>query len=187
MNSLSSRFFIALLPPLEIQDRANHLKQEFADRYASRGAQKSPPHITLHPPFEQSPEQVPVLEQSLTTFASSREQIPVILSGFGASAPPCSIFINALKTQELLSLQVDLTAHLEVSLGIVNPVFQTRPFSPHITVAYRDLTRSYFEEAWPEFLRRSLQFEFTATELTLLLHDGNQWHVSAQFPFLSLK
>lgn len=46
-----SRFFIALLPPKHIRDYANEVKQEFADQYASRGAQNFPP-ITLQPPFE---------------------------------------------------------------------------------------------------------------------------------------
>jgi 2'-5' RNA ligase len=46
-----SRFFIALLPPQMIQDYANQIKQYFAEQYTSQGAQKSPPHITLQPPF----------------------------------------------------------------------------------------------------------------------------------------
>lgn len=184
MKSSSSRFFIALLPPPEIQEYANQIKQYFADRYASRGAQKSPPHITLQPPFEWSPEQVPVLEQCLSMFANGREAVSVTISGFGAFSPRV-IYINILNTQELLSLQTDLMAHLETSLGIVDPVSKKRAFSPHMTVAFRDLTRQNFKAAWPEFQQRALQFEFTAPKLTLLLHDGKRWNVSAEFPFLS--
>ena len=130
MNQSKSRFFIALLQPLEIQDYTNQIKQHFADHYASRGAQKSPPHITLQPPFEWSAEQVPVLEQCLGTFANNQGSVPVTLNGFGAF-PPRVIYINVLKTQELLTLQADLMAHLETRLGIVDPVSKTRAFSPH--------------------------------------------------------
>jgi len=175
------RFFIALLPPSEIQDCANQIKQYFADRYASCGAQKSPPHITLQPPFEWSAKQVPVLEQCLSTFATSRESVPVRLSGFGAF-PPRVIYINVLKTQQLLTLQANLMACLETTLGIVDPISKTRAFFPHMTVAFRDLTRQNFQAAWPEFQQRQLQFEFTATELTLLIHDGKSWNVSVEFP-----
>lgn len=180
--TLKNRFFIALLPPPEIQDYTNQIKQHFADRYASRGAQKSPPHITLQPPFEWSAEQVPVLEQCLSRFVNERESVPVTLNGFGAF-PPRVIYINVLKTQELLTLQTDLMAHLETVLEIVDPVSKTRAFSPHMTVAFRDLTRQNFKAAWPEFQQRQLQFEFTADYLTLLLHDGKRWNVSAEFPF----
>jgi 2'-5' RNA ligase len=177
-----SRFFIALLPPPEIQDYVKAIQQYFADRYASRGAQKSPPHMTIQPPFEWLPEQVPVLEQCLSTFANNRESVPVTLNGFGAF-PPRVIYINVLKTHELLTLQADLIAHLETLLGIVDPVSKTRAFSPHMTVAFRDLTRQNFKAAWPEFQQRQLHFDFKADYLTLLLHDGKRWNVSAEFPF----
>lgn len=181
MVPLSSRFFIALLPQREIQDYTNRIKQHFAEHYASRGAQKSPPHITLQPPFEWSSEQVPVLEECLSRFANNREPISVTLSGFGAF-PPRVIYINVLKTQELLTFQTDLMMHLENKLGIVDQVAKTRSFSPHITVAFRDLTRQNFRAAWPEFQHQQLQFEFKVNYLTLLLHDGNQWNVNTEFP-----
>ncbi len=182
MNQSKSRFFIALLPLPEIQDYVNQIKQHFADRYASRGAQKSPPHITLQPPFEWLPSELSVLEECLSRFANNRELVPVTLNGFGAF-PPRVIYINVVKTQKLLTLQADLMAHLETTLGIVDPVSKTRAFCPHMTVAFRDLTRQNFKTAWPEFQHRQLQFEFTAAYLTLLLHDGKRWNVSAEFAF----
>ena len=75
-------------------------------------------------------------------------------------------------------------AYLETVLDIVDPV-ATRLFSPHMTVAFRDLTRQNFKAAWPEFQQQALQFEFKANYLTLLLHDGKRWNVSDEFAFLS--
>jgi 2'-5' RNA ligase len=178
------RFFIALLPHQEIQDYANEIKQYFAQTYQSQHAQKSPPHITLQPPFEWQLDAVPVLEQCLRTFADTRTPVPVTLKGFGAFVPRV-IYINVLKTPELLTLQNDLMAYLEVSLGIVERVSKSRPFSPHMTVAFRDLTRQNFRTAWPEFKDRQLEFEFTASQLTLLIHDGRRWNVHSEFPFLA--
>lgn len=182
--SQSNRYFIALLPPPEIQDYVTSIKQYFSDRYGSRAALKSPPHITLQPPFEWLAANLPALKQCLTTFATNREPIPVKLNNF-AAFPPRVIYINVLKTQELLTLQTDLMAHLETVLKIIDPVSKSRPFSPHMTVAFRDLTRQNFRAAWPEFQQQSLQFEFRANYLTLLLHDGKRWNVSDEIPFLS--
>lgn len=181
--SESNRFFIALLPPPDIQDQVNAIKQHFSDRYDSRAALKSPPHITLQPPFELQLVNLPALQQCLSTFANHREPVPVKLSGF-AAFPPRVIYINVLKTQELLMLQTDLMAYLETVLDIVDPV-STRPFSPHMTVAFRDLTRQNFKAAWPEFQQQALQFEFRVNYLTLLLHDGKRWNVSDEFLFLA--
>ncbi|GAX38349.1 2'-5' RNA ligase family protein [Nodularia sp. NIES-3585] len=177
-----SRFFIALLPPQHIQEYANEIKQYFADHYASRGAQKSPPHITLQPPFEWSDAKVPQLEASLREFAHGRQSIPITLNGF-AAFPPRVIYIDVVKSQPLLTLQADLMAYAESNLEIVDQVSQTRPFAPHMTVAFRDLTKPNFRLAWPEFVHRSLNFDFMAENLTLLLHDGQRWNIKSEFAF----
>ncbi|RCJ25713.1 2'-5' RNA ligase [Nostoc sp. ATCC 43529] len=179
-----SRFFIALLPPQDIQDYANEIKQYFADHYASRGAQKSPPHITLQPPFEWVDTNVSLLEACLKEFASEQKSIPITLSGF-AAFPPRVIYIDVVKSQKLLTLQADLMADVETKLGIVDQVSKTRLFAPHMTVAFRDLTKQNFKAAWSEFENRQLYFEFTADKLTLLLHDGKRWNIKSEFNFYS--
>ncbi len=186
-NSLDKsqrRFFIALLPPQDIQDYANEIKEYFAQSYNSRHARKSPPHITLQPPFEWDMNNMPVLEQCLRTFADTRLPVPITLKGFGAFVPRV-IYINVLKTPELLALQQDLMTCMEASLGIVDQLSKRRPFAPHITVAFKDLTRQNFRAAWPEFEHRELEFEFAASELTLLIHNGRRWNVHESFPFSS--
>ncbi|MEH2086517.1 2'-5' RNA ligase family protein [Nostoc sp.] len=179
-----SRFFVALLPPQDIQDYANEIKQYFADRYTSSGALKSPPHITLQPPFEWADDNLPLLEASLKEFASEQQQVAITLKGFNAFAPRV-IYINVVRSQELLTLQADLMAYTESNLQIVDKVSKSRPFAPHLTVAFRDLTKQNFKAAWPEFENRQLHFEFTADKLTLLLHDGKRWNIKREFAFLS--
>ncbi|HYX13618.1 MAG TPA: 2'-5' RNA ligase family protein [Nostoc sp.] len=179
-----SRFFVALLPPQDIQDYANQIKQYFAHRYASSGSLKSPPHITLQPPFEWADDNLPLLEASLKEFASRQQPVAITLKGFDAFAPRV-IYINVVRSQELWTLQTDLMTYAESNLGIVDKVSKTRPFAPHITVAFRDLTKQNFRVAWPEFAKRQLHFEFTADKLTLLLHDGKRWNIKSEFGFLS--
>ncbi|MEA5507855.1 2'-5' RNA ligase family protein [Halotia wernerae UHCC 0503] len=177
-----SRFFIAILPPQHIQEYANQVKQYFADNYASCGAQKSPPHITLQPPFEWADADVLLLEESLREFATKQQSVTITLSGYAAFAPRV-IYINVIRSQDLLTLQADLMAYIESKLSIIDQVSQMRPFAPHITVAFRDLTRQNFKAAWPEFAQRQLYLEFTAENLTLLLHDGKRWNVKSEFSF----
>jgi 2'-5' RNA ligase len=89
-----------------------------------------------------------------------------------------------VKSQALLALQTDLIKYTETNLGIINQVEKTRPFIPHLTVAFRDLTQQNFHTAWPEFVQRQFYCEYTASHLTLLLHDGERWNVKSEFPFL---
>lgn len=182
MSESKHLFFIALLPPPEIQNYANQIKQHFAEVYNSRAALKSPPHITLQPPFKWDIEDLPRLEQHLETFGKTQAPIPIILSGFGAF-PPRVIYIKPLKTAELLSVQKALMLTLEENLGIVDSVSKTRPFSPHLTVAYKDLTKENFRNAWAAYETQELHFEFTVPQLTLLLHTGQRWEIQKEFPF----
>jgi 2'-5' RNA ligase len=184
MDKNKRLFFIALLPPQEIQDRVTEIKEYFAKHYHSRHALKSPPHVTLQPPFKWPPEKLDVLQECLREFACEphRSSIPITLSGFGAFGPRV-IYINVLKTPELLVVQKDLMARLEDNLGIVDPVSKKRPFAPHTTVAFKDLSKENFRKGWEEFKGRSLHFEFTAPQLTLLMHNGGRWEINSEFPF----
>ncbi|MBN3887364.1 MAG: 2'-5' RNA ligase family protein [Nostoc sp. JL34] len=179
-----SRFFIALVPPQDIQDYTNQIKQYFADRYVSSGALKSPPHITLQPPFEWADANLPLLEASLKEFASGQQPVVITLREFDAFVPRV-IYINVVRSQELLTLQANLMAYTESNLGIVDKVSKICPFAPHMTVAFRDLTKQNFKAAWPEFEKRQLHFEFTANQITLLLHDGKRWNIKSEFGFLA--
>lgn len=181
-NSPKQRFFIALLPPQEIQEYATEIRHYFADRYATKAALKSPPHVTLFPPFEWGEAEKPRLVQQLMDFSLEQAPIPMILEGF-AAFPPRVIFINVLKTSELLGVERSLTQYLDANLGLSDSRHKNRPFAPHLTVAFRDLTRQNFHLAWEEFRDRSLRFEFTVSHLTLLLHNGHRWNVDRNFPF----
>lgn len=176
-----SRFFIALIPPNYILEHVNQVMHYFADNYNSRGALRSPPHITLQPPFKWDEANITKLEQHLTNFASSRTLVPVTLNQYGAF-PPRVIYIDVLNTPELIALQSDLITYME-SIGICDPNAKTRPFVPHMTVAYRDLTKQNFKVAWQEFEHRQVNFEFGADNICLLLHDGQRWNVLSKFQF----
>lgn len=175
-------FFVALLPPSAVQEYATEVKSYFEQYYASRHAFKSPPHITLQPPFRWQHERVEVLIESLTIFARSHPPIPITLNGFGAF-PPRVIYINVDRTDALLTVHRQLSEHLETSIALADLKEKSRPYAPHMTVAFRDLTKQNFKLAWQEFKARSLFFEFTVSHLTLLKHDGQRWQIHTEFPF----
>jgi 2'-5' RNA ligase len=175
-----NRFFIAILPPTHIQEYANDIKQHFVDQYASRGAQNSPPHITLQPPFILETKEISTLETFLENFTQQQNSLSITLDGF-AAFPPRVIYMNVIKSQALLKLQSDLMNDIESSLGIVSKGGNNHSFNPHLTVARRDLKKHDFHAAWNDFKERQVYFEFTASHLTLLLHDGKLWNVKSEF------
>jgi len=184
-HSLHQRFFIALVPPPEIQAEANAIKQYFSDRYQSRAAHRSPPHITLQAPFEWPLAALPELTTALAQFASQQPGVSVVLNGF-AAFPPRVIYIDVHPAPPLLLLQAQLTEYLHQTLALSSSR-PSRAFVPHLTVAFRDLTKANFAAAWAEFRDRPLNYTFTAEALTLLQHDGQRWLIAAAYPLLSGK
>lgn len=152
----------------------------FPPCFTSRHAQKSPPHITLQPPFRWVNADVPRLEAFLQEFAHQKQSLLITLNGFNAF-PPRVIYIDVVRSQELLQLQAHLMAQIEAKLGIIDKVGRKRPFTPHVTVAFRDMSRQNFKAAWPEFAHRQVDFEFMADRLTLLIHDGRCWQLKSEF------
>lgn len=173
---------IALLPPQAVQDEANAIKDHFAKVYESSHAQKSPPHITLQPPFKWEKDQLSQLKTTLQQFSHRQPAIPVTLSGFGAF-PPRVIYIHVERTPELLAVQKALMDNLERELDLVDATAKSRPFVPHMTVAFKDLTKSNFRKAWPIYQDKPFNYQLTIRELTLLRHNGKYWEVEKGFPF----
>lgn len=175
-NSLQTRFLIALLPPAEIQAYAKNVIQDLRQRYSTQTSQ-SPPHITLQPPFLWSQAQGSDLAASLHDFARQQTAVPVVLSNFGAFEPRV-LYLNVVKTPELLALQAALVTCLEAN-GIVVPA-QQRPYVPHLTVASRNVTRQ-FQQAWFELQSQTVDFQFIADRLTLLIYTDQRWQIQAEF------
>jgi len=180
---MNQRFFIALLPPDSVQDEVRQIQYDFRDRYSTQATLKSPPHITLIPPFEISSDRIEPLQIELEKFAKMRSPFTINLSGF-AAFPPRVIYLNVISNPILSNLYVDVTATLANNIDIHDP-YASRPFVPHMTVAFRDLTPDNYELAWAEFSDRQISFEFESINLTLLKHEAQKWNVLSTFPWQS--
>jgi len=177
-------YFIALLPPSPILEEVKALKEYVAEKYNSRVGLRSPPHVTLFPPFRWSLGSEPDLVKVLKAYASAWKQFPVTLKNFGAF-PRRTIFIEVEPNPALGSLAKNLGEHLSKELNLVSQDLESRSFRPHMTLATRDLKRQYFNQAWAEFSSRRIEFEFNASSLILFKHNQKFWEILGDFPFQS--
>lgn len=177
------RFFIALLPPAPVQDAAAALIRDLSRQYQTRTA-KAPPHITLQPPFLWSPAALPDLTTYLSEFASRHAAIPIELAGFGGFGSRV-LYVHVAQTPILMTQQAALMDGLDQQFGICDPMSKRRPFTPHLTIASRNLTKQSFRQAWAELQSRSIQFSFVVNHLTLLQYQ-QAWQVQAEFQLRSV-
>lgn len=181
-KSAKRRFFIALLPPVDVQEQVNEVKGIMRDRFSSKAAFRSPPHITLHAPFEWPVSATSQLQDSLSKFAYRQPSVPITLDGFNVFAPHV-IYIDVVKGADLMTLQPNLLAHLESDISLTSKQDRRRSYVPHLTVAFRDLKPNMFRKAWAEFQRKEFHADFTVSHLSLLAHDGKVWKVKESYEF----
>lgn len=180
LNHGDRRFFIALVPPLALQEEAQAWMQALRDRYHC-GTAKAPPHVTLFPPFLWPYNDRDRLYDSLTRFAQTQTAVSVTLKDF-AAFPPRVLYVHVEQQPALMHLQASLAQHLRHSLSLVDAVGERRGFTPHLTIASRRLTRQTFRAAWAELKTASFDATFLGDRLTLLQHDSTRWHEDNVYP-----
>jgi 2'-5' RNA ligase len=167
-------YFIAILLPSPYREEVSRLKEYFRDRYHSTAALRSPPHITLHMPFRWKTTKEDRLTDALQQFAIAHPPVCITLKHFGCF-PPRVIFIDVQKNDELEALQRELKRFCRSTLNLEQADWRNQGFNPHVTLAFRDLKKSAFQEAWHEFGNKEFYGSFIADAITLLYHDGKQW------------
>ena len=171
-----SLYFIAILPPQEIQDEITAFKNEIAQKFDSKHALNSPPHITLHMPFKWKDKKFDQLQEVIRSINDRLVPFKIELYDFDFFEPRV-VFVNVIGTEELDNLQKTVITACRKELKLDNGNYKDRPFHPHVTVGFRDLRKARFYEAKSEFENRKVYFEFMTSEITLLKHDGKQWKV----------
>ncbi len=173
-------YFVALVPGEPVYSRVLDLKKEVCTRFASKAALRSPPHITLHMPFQWPQEKEARLASSLTTLAAEIAVFDVSLQGFGAF-PPRVIYVQVEESEPLRALQQAVQKNAR-SRWHIYPKQDSRPFRPHMTIAFRDLKKPVFAAAWATFASRRFTGTFPANEICLLKHNGKSWDIAHTAP-----
>ncbi len=177
MNEIKQAYFIALFPEESVCAAITVIKNDFARRFASRSALRIGPHITLLAPFyltDTEAEKLFSWFDNLSLIVSPFRQELKDFGAFRKRKTPV-VYIRALPNPSLLALQEQLHREFRLSFPEQPLTEPERAFTPHITVAYRDLRAENFREAWREYAGKKFEASFDVTAITLLRHDGKEW------------
>jgi len=180
MAHSSNLYFIALIPRRELREKVTAFKQDFANRFNSKKALKIFPHITLKAPFKFSPGMHGELLRWFNDLHLLQNQFSIQLKNFGAFENKRNpvVFVQPILTKELKALQQQLIASF--TSFFPSDIHQMDvKFSPHITVAYRDLTPEMFTKAWREYQHKQFDASFEVDAIYLLQHDSKKWNIIA--------
>lgn len=180
MKTGEARYFLALIPKEPLASDIFKIKEEISEKYHTRGALRSPAHLTLHMPFLWKERKEDRLFNKLAQ-ATKFEPFDIRLHEFGAF-PPKTIYIKNIHSKPLLAFQTFLAGITKRELSLFNST-HNRGFSPHVTVAFRDLKKEPFELAWQAYKKTPFSAKMAVDSFWLLKHDGKVWHAYKEFVF----
>ncbi|HEX9980489.1 MAG TPA: TIGR03915 family putative DNA repair protein [Flavobacterium sp.] len=171
--------FIAIIPPKEIAAEITSIKQDFSNCYDSHRALKVMPHITLKSPFKFREADKDMVVKWFDNLRLTSAPFIILLNNFGSFANKKApvIYIKPEVSEPLKLLQRDLITGFSEAFPNLKSENTDDAFTPHMTVAYRDLTPENFNIAWKKYQHESYQREFMVHEIHLLRHDGTKWNI----------
>jgi len=172
-------WFIAILPPEDTTEEIRKIQHEIKNRFGPSRALRIPVHITLESPFRYGDTPSFTFGENLKKFFSTINSFPLELRNFGSFRDDV-IFIEVTPQLALLELHEKLSLFLREN-NIATGDFHKAGYTPHVTIANRDVDPHTHHEIWKEFNTRKFYAKFDVDSVALLFHDGSHWQIHQRF------
>lgn len=173
------KYFIAIVPEGEIQQKATDLKLMLKEDFNLKYALKSPAHVTLKMPFNWNEAKESKLIDLLTGFCQDQQPFQLKFSGFDKFGKRV-IFIKIKENPTLSSLQIGLSKFCKTNLNLVEEL-SDRAYHPHMTLAFKDLKEIRFAEYWDFIKKQKFEAKEEVKDIALLKRIEGKWVVVNKF------
>ncbi|MCW3093564.1 MAG: hypothetical protein JWP81_4633 [Ferruginibacter sp.] len=179
-------YFIAIIPPPEISKDVIAFQTDFSTRFGSKAALKAMPHLTLKAPFQLPDAEHLRLLRWFQNLYFNLEPFQIELKDFGAfhNKNHPVIFLRPIINVPLYSLQKEIMRSFHFAFPALPILNLELKFTPHITLAYRDLDVISFKEAWQEYGTKKYAAEFMVDSFCLLQHNRKTWEIMESYQLL---
>ena len=175
------KYFLALMPPEALAEEFAELKEQLKVRFLVKYALKSPSHLTLKMPFSYNEAKEGLLQEQLVQYLKEQKPFLVQVTGvsnFGQRV----IYHRVLPCEPLTNMQLGLRSFCKKSLHLVEEL-SDRNFQPHLTLAYKDLKVSQFDEVLAFAREQAITADFLVDRLFLLKRIEGRWNILASLAF----
>lgn len=173
--AIIQKYFLALVPEGDLQEKATSLKEMLKEQFNIKYALKSPAHITLKMPFSYNEAKEEYLVERLKEFLKDYQSLELTVGGvrtFGDRV----VYLNVDANEDLYQLQKNLKNFSKRELNL-NDELSDRNFHPHMTVAFKDLKKSYLPNIIKILEGQPIMEKFISTDLFLLKRVEGRWKI----------
>ncbi|REG84030.1 2'-5' RNA ligase [Algoriphagus antarcticus] len=167
------KYFLAIVPEGDFQDRVTKLKLEIRDAHQAKYALKSPAHITVKMPFLYNEANEDKLIDRLQSFMLAYDPLVMTVKGvqtFGTRV----IYLGVEAPKELYNFQSELKTFCKRELNLVDEL-SDRNFQPHMTIAFKDIKKTQFQNILQLASEKNLDEELRENHIVLLKRSGGKW------------
>jgi len=176
------KYFIAIVPEGEVQERATELKLQLREQFNLRYALRSPAHITLKMPFLWNEAKEDRLMARLEVFFSQRPAFQLKVRKIGTFGDRV-LFVKVEERKELMALQQELVNWCRQELKLVEEL-SDYAYRPHMTVAFKDVKKNRFSEYLDFVKAQGFSARLEVRQIALLKRKEGKWSVLKLFPLL---
>ena len=169
--------FVGVLASEDLADTLAGCRRWMGEAFGCRSGFATPMHVTLIPPFAlRDPEVAEALAQAIGETARAMKPFTARASGFGAFGER-TVFARVVPDPRWAALRDALFAETSRALpGLLRK--DARPFTPHLTVANRDIPVGAIPRALEHFAPLALEEEFPADHIALFERRGGAWEIA---------
>lgn len=179
---MENLFLVCLIPPASIVEDIVEIRKAISSEFNVHESLKRPVHITLYNPVKitsKAEEQhfFDALEQ-----ASYAEPFTQTVKNFDAFAEH-TFYIAVEQTVGIVNLEKEIRTHLKpLKLSSKNDNFK---FTPHLTLAFRDVTPTVFRQISTAFKDKKFKREFMVSGFSIYKHIDKKWQPYREISFKS--
>lgn len=177
---MENLFLVCLVPPTAIVEDIDEIRTFISAKFNVHESLKRPVHITLYNPVK-----VTSLTQEQRFFkaleeASYSENFKQIVKNFN-SFPEHTFYLDIEQNAGIMNLQAQIKTELKpLKLLTGKDNFK---FTPHLTLAFKDVKPPTYHSIMNEFKDRKFKREFTVSGFSVYKHIDKKWRPFKEIAF----
>ena len=179
---MENLYLVCIIPPDSIVEDVDEIRKDIALKFNVHQSLKRPAHITLYNPVKLTSQQQEKQFFEALESASYSENFSQILKNFNAF-PQHTFYLDAEQNIDIMNLQKQIKTALK-PLKLLQELDNFK-FTPHLTLAFKDVKPPVFVAIVNEFKDRKFKREFLVDGFSVYKHIDKRWQPFKEIKFKS--
>jgi len=177
---MENLFLVCLVPPVSIIEDIDDIRKFISEKFDVHESLKRPAHITLYNPVK-----LTSLVQEQKFFgalnrAAHSEPFNQVLKNFN-SFPEHTFYLDLEQNEGIMNLKLEINKELK-PLALIN-ARENFKFTPHLTLAFKDVKPEVFRAITAEFKDRKFKRQFSVAGFSVYKNIDKKWQPFKEIAF----